>query len=275
MRIVMLTSSLYSESACATAAHLAQRGYVPAGLLSLRTLDPSILRRKLAQWGTDQFVHYARSKLARQQRNEVPQIHNPYLEPYLRHDGAIFRTLKHVAKVYGFPTVTCAEQNSSASLVQLKQWAPDLIVFAGGNILRKEILQLPRLGVINVHLGLLPETRGMSSPEWSLLKGVPTGITIHYVDTGIDTGPVLRRSEFRDAVHCSSLADLRHRLIAFGIQKLGEIVVALDRGTITAARQVDLGEDRQFFVMHDWLQGRAGERLIRSLSAAPEHSLNG
>ncbi len=51
---------------------------------------------------------------------------------------------------------------------------------------------MPRLGILNVHLGLLPEVRGMSSPEWSLLQGVPLGITFHYMDAGIDTGPVLQ-----------------------------------------------------------------------------------
>jgi methionyl-tRNA formyltransferase len=271
MRVVVLTSSLYSEGACATAAHLAQLGYVPEGVLSLRTLDPSIMCRKLAQWGPHEFVHCARTKLLRQESKGASQVHNPYLDPYLRHEGVTFRNLKHVGKFYGFPAVTRADQNSSASLRQLKQWSPDLIVFGGGNILREEILRVPRLGVVNVHLGLLPEVRGMSSPEWSLLNGIPVGITVHYIDAGIDTGRVLRRSEFPDAVRCRSLADLRHRLVAFGIEKLGEIIVALDRRTIAARRQVDLNRDEghQFFVMHDWLQARAAEGLARVRSVAP------
>ncbi len=85
MRVVVLTSSLYSEGACATAAHLAQLGYVPEGVLSLRTLDPSIMCRKLAQWRPHEFVHYARTKLLRQESKGASQVHNPYLDPYLRH----------------------------------------------------------------------------------------------------------------------------------------------------------------------------------------------
>jgi hypothetical protein len=58
---------------------------------------------------------------------------------------------------------------------------------------------------------------------------------------------------------------LRHRLIAFGVEKLGEVVADLDRGTIVAMPQTDLAQDHekdnQYFVMHEWLQARAAERL--------------
>jgi methionyl-tRNA formyltransferase len=87
--------------------------------------------------------------------------------------------------------------------------------------LRKQLLEVPRLGVLNAHLGLLPEIRGMSSPEWSLLQHIPVGVTIHFMDTGIDTGPILQRYEFPHAPQCESLSDLRNRLIAFGIEKAG------------------------------------------------------
>ena len=121
---------------------------------------------------------------------------------------------------YGFPVAVCNDQNAPDSIARLREWSPDLIIFAGGNILRKQLLEVPRLGVLNVHLGLLPEIRGMSSPEWSLLNQIPVGITIHYVDAGIDTGPILQRCEFPDAARCESLSDLRNRLIAFGVEKI-------------------------------------------------------
>jgi methionyl-tRNA formyltransferase len=70
----------------------------------------------------------------------------------------------------------------------------------------------------------------MSTPEWSLLNNVPVGITIHYVDAGIDTGPILQRWEFPDAAQCDSLSDLRNRLIAFGVEKVSEVVSGLDLG---------------------------------------------
>jgi methionyl-tRNA formyltransferase len=197
------------------------------------------------------------------------------LEPVLKHGDGVFRSLREVAAFYGFPVAVCHDQNAPDSIAQLREWSPDLIIFTGGNILRKQLLEVPRLGVLNVHLGLLPEIRGMSSPEWSLLNRVPDGVTIHYMDTGIDTGPVLQRCEFPDVNRCESLTDLRNRLIAFGVAKVAEVVAALDRGTISATPQSDLEEDRQFFVMHEWLQARAAERLTKSRMASGVGSVNG
>jgi methionyl-tRNA formyltransferase len=111
----------------------------------------------------------------------------------------------------------------------------------------------------------------MSSPEWSLLNAVAPGVTIHYMDSGIDTGPILQRCELPDPGCSESLADLRHRLIAFGIEKMADVVTALDRGQICAKAQSELEKDNQFFVMHEWLQARAADRLaeIRMSQDAP------
>jgi methionyl-tRNA formyltransferase len=134
-------------------------------------------------------------------------------------------------------------------------------IFTGGNILRQAALQVPRLGILNTHLGLLPEIRGMSSPEWSLLCDVPLGITIHRMDTGIDTGPILLRREIDDAADSESLIDLRNRMIAEGIGLMAEALIGLDRGTISPVPQADREKDRQFFVMHDRLKSVAARRI--------------
>ena len=266
MRIVILAPSIYSETACAMAAHLAEQGHVPVGALALPTLSGDTILRKLGQQGVRGVASYARSKLTPGVGNGSAVVINLYLKPFLMHGEKVFRSLRDVAAFYHFPVAVCSDQNAADSIARLREWSPELIVFTGGNILRKPVLELPRLGVLNVHLGLLPEIRGMSSPEWSLLKNVPVGITIHYMDEGIDTGPVLQRFEYRDVAQCSSLGDLRDRLIALGVEKVADVVGALDRGTISATRQSGLerSEDTQFFVMHEWLQARAAERLVRS-----------
>jgi folate-dependent phosphoribosylglycinamide formyltransferase PurN len=282
MRIVILCSSVYSETACAMAARIGKSGHVPVGAIALPAVNRAALLRKFGQWGAQDVIRYARAKLIPRRGDKQAQLRNPYLQSLLKNpllknknkDG-VFRSLREVAKSYGFPLVVCNDQNSPDSIKQLKAWSPDLIIFTGGNILRKPLLDVPRLGVLNVHLGMLPEVRGMSSPEWSLLNNVPVGVTSHYVDSGLDTGPILQRCEFPDAIRCASLSDLRNRLIAFGIEKTAEVVANLDRGTIFATPQSKLDEDRQFFVMHEWLQARASERLAQSQSPAPARTING
>jgi methionyl-tRNA formyltransferase len=254
---------------------MAGLGHVPAGALALSTADRATLLRKLGQWGGRDVIRYARAKLIPHRSHARAQVRNPYLQPHLKHEEKVFRSLREVAKFYGFPVALCKDQNAQDSIARLKEWSPDLIVFAGGNILRKRLLEVPRLGVLNMHLGLLPEVRGMSAPEWSLLNRVPVGVTIHYIDAGIDTGPVLQRCEFPDAARCESLSDLRNRLIAFGVEKVAEVVAGLNRCTISAMPQSDLDEDRQFFVMHEWLQARAAARLTRGRPSAVAESVNG
>ena len=275
MRIVILSPSVYSETACAMAVSLANAEYTPVAALALSTLNPKTLLRKIGQWGVREVARYARAKLIPQRDEAVQRVHNPYLRPLLQHKEGVFRSIREVSTLYGFPLTVCNDQNAPASIAQLRRWSPDLIIFAGGNILRKPLLEVPRLGVLNVHLALLPEVRGMSSPEWSLLNQVPVGVTVHYMDAGIDTGPILQRYEFPDVFACETLNDLRNRLIAFGIDKVGEVVSALARGTISATPQSPMHEDRQYFVMHEWLQARAAERLTRTRTAAIRGTVHG
>ncbi|MFZ1005861.1 MAG: formyltransferase family protein [Candidatus Sulfotelmatobacter sp.] len=279
MRIVVLGSSVYSETGCAVVAHLAEQGHAPVGALVLTTLNRGTLLRKLGQWGVREAARYARTKLVARRGGKSAEVNNPYLRTMLSHENGFFRSLREVGSVYGFPIVTCRDQNSPASISQLKQWAPDLIIFTGGNILRKQLLNVPRLGVLNIHLGLLPEIRGMSSPEWSLLNQVPVGITVHYMDAGIDTGPILQRSELPDVNRSKSLSDLRHRLIAFGVEKAGEVVAGIAEGTIAAAPQAFVhsttNHGSQFFVMHERLQAPAAERLANVHSMPSVTMVNG
>jgi folate-dependent phosphoribosylglycinamide formyltransferase PurN len=275
MRIVILGSSVYSETACAMAVGMAESGHIPIGALVLSSTDRATLGRKVAQWGVRGVVNYARTKLIPRRFDERPRVSNPYLEPLLKHGFGFFRSLREVATFYRFSVATCGDQNSPSSIAQLKAWSPDLIIFTGGNILRKQLLQAPRLGVLNVHLGLLPEIRGMSSPEWSLLNHVPLGITIHYMDEGIDTGPILQRYDFPDLAECESLSDLRNRLIAFGVNKIAEVVTGLDQNKISATAQRDLDKDNQFFVMHEWLQALAAECFTKRRKPIVAEMMNG
>ncbi len=76
---------------------------------------------------------------------------------------------------------------------QLQEWNPDLIVVAAfGQILKKDVLDMPRYGCINVHASLLPRWRGAAPINAAILHGdEETGVTIMKMDVGLDTGPML------------------------------------------------------------------------------------
>lgn len=93
--------------------------------------------------------------------------------------------------------LSCAqfEKLDEETYEQLKLLRPDIIiVVAYGMIIPKKILDLPKLGAINVHPSLLPKYRGTSPIQASLLHGdTQTGTTIMVMDEGIDTGPILEQ----------------------------------------------------------------------------------
>ena len=78
------------------------------------------------------------------------------------------------------------------ALQQLEEWHPDVIVVAAfGQILRENVLTLPRFGCVNVHASLLPRWRGAAPVQAALLNDDTTGVTIMKMDAGLDTGPIL------------------------------------------------------------------------------------
>jgi methionyl-tRNA formyltransferase len=86
--------------------------------------------------------------------------------------------------------------NSEQVMPLIRDLELDLIVFGGTRIIRGEILEFPKDGVVNSHPGLLPECRGSASPAWSVYHDIPIGSTTHFCDNGIDTGEILLRREF-------------------------------------------------------------------------------
>lgn len=81
----------------------------------------------------------------------------------------------------------------------LKKMAPDvMVVVAFGQILSKEILDIPRYGCMNVHASLLPKLRGAAPIQWSVIDGDrESGVTIQQMDEGIDTGDILLVEKYK------------------------------------------------------------------------------
>ncbi|MDP7003012.1 MAG: formyltransferase family protein [Candidatus Thalassarchaeaceae archaeon] len=95
----------------------------------------------------------------------------------------------------GIPIVSVPIHKSPEVMPHLEGKELDLIVFGGTRIIRGEILDYPKDGVINSHPGLLPECRGSASPAWSVYHDIPIGSSTHFCDNGVDTGELLMRRE--------------------------------------------------------------------------------
>jgi len=107
--------------------------------------------------------------------------------------------VKSLAQELDIPMMQPEKLRQPEAMEQLRQWNPDLIVVAAfGQILKKDVLFLPRFGCINVHASLLPRWRGASPIQAAILHGdEETGITTMKMDVGLDTGPMLSQKSIR------------------------------------------------------------------------------
>jgi methionyl-tRNA formyltransferase len=122
----------------------------------------------------------------------------------------------------------------------MKNLAPDIMITcAFGQILSQEILQIPKLGVINIHASLLPKYRGASPIHFALLNGEnKTGVTIMKTDIGIDTGDMIAQREISIGENetCGELFD---RLSLLGAELIVETLPSIIEGSARYIKQDD------------------------------------
>jgi hypothetical protein len=101
--------------------------------------------------------------------------------------------VKEAAAALGVPVVQPATLRDEATLQTLKNVGADFfIVVAFGHLLRESVLEMPRLGCINVHASLLPKYRGPAPIHWTVINDEKeTGVTAMLIDKGLDTGDIL------------------------------------------------------------------------------------
>ncbi len=109
-----------------------------------------------------------------------------------------FPPVKEVAVRENIPVLQPVKIKQEEAVAQLRDLSFDvMVVVAFGQILSKEILDMPKYGCINVHASLLPRWRGAAPIQWSILSGdEKTGITTMKLDEGVDTGDMLLQEEY-------------------------------------------------------------------------------
>ena len=132
-------------------------------------------------------------------------------------------------------------KNNVEFLDQIKKLQPDVIcVVAYGKILPKELLEIPKLGCINVHGSLLPKYRGAAPIQWAVLNGdETTGITTMYMDAGMDTGDMILKKEVAIGEE-ETTGELWNRLSKIGGELLVETLKLIEEGKAPRTKQ---GED--------------------------------
>lgn len=198
---------------------------------------------KIVFMGTPDFAVPCLRTLA-ESSHEVAAVFTQPDKPKGRGYKMIPTPVKAAAQEYGIPVYQPLSlrkgDDAAESMDILKNIAPDLIVVtAYGQILPKEILELPKHGCINIHASLLPKYRGAAPINWVLLNGEKeTGVTSMQMSEGLDTGDMLikRSAEIGEN---ETYAELYSRLADMGGEVLAETIAAIESGTLKPEVQDD------------------------------------
>ena len=146
--------------------------------------------------------------------------------------------VKVCAQAHGVPVLQFERIRRKEGREALTALQPDLFVTAAfGQILSKAVLDIPRLGTINVHVSLLPQYRGSAPINWCIVSGErKAGVTTMMTNEGIDTGDMLLRDEVEIGEN-ETAVELTERLSRLGAQTLLRTLRALEDGTLVRTPQ--------------------------------------
>ena len=146
--------------------------------------------------------------------------------------------VKVCAQAHGVPVLQFERIRRKEGREALTALQPDLFVTAAfGQILSKAVLDIPRLGTINVHASLLPQYRGSAPINWCIVSGErKAGVTTMMTNEGIDTGDMLLRDEVEIGEN-ENAEELTERLSRLGAQTLLRTLRALEDGTLVRTPQ--------------------------------------
>lgn len=211
-------------------------------------------------------------RLIAQGENIVGVITIPDL-PNQRHPNPV----KQCAEQHSLPVLQSRLLKSTEAISWVAELEPDLLVLAFvTSFVPKEMIDLAPRGGINYHPSLLPKYRGGSAINWAIINGeTETGVSIHYIDEGVDTGPVLLQESVVIEPDDTVKSVYFEKLYPMGIRMIGEAVELIkeDRGkalaqdeTLASFQPVITAND----TVIDWHKPTAEiYNLIRGANPAP------
>ncbi len=233
--------------------------------------NPAIPRLRVVFMGTPALARTVLAALASAPGIEIVGVAVQPDKPVGRNLQLTPPPVKVEALERGLPVFQPTKARDPEFIAQMKTLEPDLVVVAAyGQILPQALLDVPRLGCLNVHTSLLPRWRGAAPIQWALAEGdAETGVTIMRMEAGLDTGPTI--SEARTPIGDDDTGQTLHdRLAAVGARLLVETIPRYVAGELpprpqpaegmTHARKITREDGRLDFTQPArrlWLRTRA------------------
>lgn len=262
MNIVILTSSISDKLAAAVLLRLKAKGN-NVSIIIKRRCSVKNIKAAISKNGLKKTFYKGLNKLILKKacgNDGLYSCLNDYCKS-LGHNPLI--TLKEVIKNNNIPCMLVPDIVDDKSLSYLRTTHPDVIIPLGIGIIRDNLLEIPEIGILNHHMGLLPKYKGMNVLEWSLFHNDPIGVTIHFIDAGIDTGDILLQKNI-PIDSGDTIASLRAKSIPISVEGFAEVIEKLAEGSMQPIKQTE-GEGKQYFVMHRRVKDFTEKQLQESI----------
>jgi len=162
--------------------------------------------------------------------------------------GRWFQSVSELAIEHNLRIFKPDNINDKTSVDFIKKLNPDIIIVAYyDQILKSHIIQIPKNGCVNVHMGLCEEYRGCYPTTWPIINGEDTaGVTVHYIDEGIDSGDII--SQIKVGISKDDTGEtLYNKCTEAGIQLFKDTVGSLLSGEASSRKQVKTEKTKTYF----------------------------
>ncbi|QUH26214.1 methionyl-tRNA formyltransferase [Serpentinicella alkaliphila] len=192
---------------------------------------------KVIFMGTPDFAVPCLEMLINEKYNVIGVFTQPD-KPKGRGNKVLYTPVKEIALKNNLEVFQPIKLRDSEYVELIRKMKPDVIVVvAYGQILPKEILDIPPYGCINVHASLLPKYRGAAPINWAIIDGEKvTGVTTMYMDVGLDTGDMILKGEI-EIGEDETAEELHNRLSILGAKTLKETLEEFKKGNINRTKQ--------------------------------------
>lgn len=183
----------------------------------------------------------------------------------LKNKGLENETLESLCSRHNVPFEYFNDPNDNDTIDFLNEKNPDIILSIGSEILKEKFLNVPKIGVLNVHMGILPDYRGIGVTEWPILESgsldkVEIGITLHLIDKGVDTGPIILKKNI-DIDTKDTIEKIEDKFLPNMVEAMLTGVKLARDGKLRSITKDQPIKGKQYYFLHPRLKRKVSEKL--------------
>lgn len=249
MNIGLISSNPYNVFASTLIERLCQIGNRPSAVFCMKKSKAALLKDYLRTHGLLATIRKVVEVSGVQPKSVSSNVR--ILTRYARENGLsdCSFSLLAVCQKHDIEYVVIENLNKPETIEKIKGRNIELLLNAAGEIFRKPVIDSIPLGIWNTHIGLLPQFRGYDVLEWSLFCNREIGVTLHYIDPGVDTGDIIRFFPI-EAANDDTVDILLAKSFPVQIEAHLWGIELLSKGQTLPRKPQTYEDGRQYFKMH-------------------------